>query len=301
MDIMAESGTQNTLHPDQIIPGTEAEYAAGVNNPDPRNVNPQLLGTDSTIMSMNYGATGAFPALKRSMLESLSDALIRELDSEANLQPSLARRLLQGNNNPSIDELYAAADSGSPRLSTFFSGASPIDNPEIIDQKVEELLSRMELLEPDAQYGQRAATEEIMAESGDLDAGTAEAVESREGDFDPMGRMAQLLDEIKWLAQIARMEDPVQSQKELLAFMQSTSEHVPEFVTTGAMTDAVRTSGVGSGGMAGDDPVSRRSLAPDFDPNVLKQLLDRDNPGGDTDMLMRLMGMAGPQPPRRNV
>lgn len=291
LEILAEASTLKPPHPSVIEPGTEGLIADIVNNPDLANIPGEDVMEPAINLAMMHGATSQMPALNRTLREQLAEAIIAQLDSNARLQPTLARMMLRGTNMPTVDDLYGL-EGGVPRLSNFFEGASPVDNPDVIRGKVEQLMSNLESSRPLLREGEEGALlEELSKQEGSVDESYMPFI-NEEDDLGTTPQINSLLRALLSLTEGGRVSSAILDASENGA--------LPRGAMQGSIIDALITSGIGSGRkVAGQDPTQRRSLAPDMDAQRVRRVMETQG-GGDVDLLMRLMGLQN-QSPRGGV
>jgi len=286
LDILAESGTYNLPHPDVVAPGDMGRVQDVVNNPSIEGVGAENLLDEAFQLAVGSGGSGQIPALRRALLEALSDAHISQLDTEAKVNPTMARLAMGPNQGYELDDIMGLS-SPPPSLSGYFASSSPVDNPDVMTQQVNTLLSNLDRAMPQIDYGEKAAAMDIAAESiGPMDAEFGRAFDAAEGT--QTDTLRALLQDIHHLSIISKM-DPEESMPQLLQLLGNTT--VPEDRIFQAVMQALALSGVGSGKRAAHvDPVSRRSLAPDLNFPAIRQSAESDNPEADIDLMMRMMG-----------
>lgn len=298
MQLLAEVSTLQPPHPDLIPRQQQGSIRDLVNNPQWNNKLMDQPDLAEVALNLSLGEGGGYlPKLNRSMIESLSDAHLRQLDTEADLNPSLSRMLMQQSEEPGMFELMDQAMPAA-KLSSYFGGASPVDQPDVIQAKVEELLAKLDQLLPETDYGKRASVEEIITESEPYTADHERGLEM--SDMNSQDGLRKLLRDIRLLSKIAQ-QPTGPDQVDALRFLLSKSDTLPQYLLEGGMANGLLTSGLGqTRRVPGLDPASQHSLAPDIDPQALQQLAQRQDPEADTDLMLEMMGLA-PNRARRNV
>lgn len=293
MDILMEAATQDPKylpHPDimdQLDPTYRQGFVDQTNRPDLFG-QPEDAMSQAIQLAFRTGGTGIFPALRRTLLQNLADAHISQLDTEAAVHPTMARLLMQDPNaEPTIHDIMDTATE-APKLSSHFQGASVVDNPDVINTKVQELLDRLNAQDPNRQYGDQAAVRDMIAETQPVDEGFDPYIRAQNPDSS--GPLRHVLDTIR------RLADPNIDANSLVDILAGGG--ASEDKLKNAVLEAIQTSNIGSGRhVPGMDPSTRASLAPDISPMAMNRQL---GPAEDPAMLMSLMGL-GATRPRRNV
>lgn len=294
LDLMTEGATTTTPPPDVVPPEDMPWMEQLINNPSLGELPEEVMSPAMLQLVMQHGATGSMPGLKRSLMDQVAQTLIRQLDFEAAAAPSLSRRLLQSSAEPGIDELFAMSGD-APKLSSFFQGHDPLRRPDQTYAGVETLLARLEEIEPVQQDARALDIEERMVNRGGVADPWNEHVTQRMAQKNPgTARIRTLLEQLAHVGQIGQMGDPTTARDQLMVLLSGMADSVSPTNFDNTLLAALAESGIGSGRqMPGADPTTSRSLAPDFDPRLLRDQIVGGS-GTDPDLIMRLMGM-GPR------
>lgn len=288
-ELLREMITLQPPHPSTFPPEELERVRDVVNNPQDFEPPPEMGVNPANKVLGKLAAGGIAPGARRALIERFHEALLQELDAAfTGPGQTMGHMFARQGELPTMQDIYASS-AGPARPSEFFQGTSPIEQPDLIQARVNELLLQLEQIDPAVREGEVSATEQIVAEQTPLTPELSADAEYVTGDLSQAtARPQEILHSISVVAQAARDNDFGTIQ----AVMQAGI--VPEPVMMQVLLDAFNTSGLGSGRrVPGLDPAASRSLAPDLDPQAVAA---QQAPGTDTDLILQMLGLGRMQP-----
>lgn len=290
MEILMEAATHHPPNPRHLDPEDMSSVKSVVNSPVTQGVPEEELLEALLNFTKIHADTGTFPGFSRVLRERLSDMLISSLDTEAKLNPTLSRMLMNPGDDLSVDSIMAL-EGGPAKLSNAFNLASPLDSPDQLSGIASSMLEKLKQAQPDVKYGAVTSLLENTARNspvGDLDEAIANNMHSAGPELDTL---TASLSTLKTLG-----DDPESSLTDVINTVLASNISPQRLLQT--LIEALEMSGIGSGQRRpGMDLSTEASLAGDIDPTGLVQNIYGSE---DPDLIFNLMGM-NRQFPRRGA
>lgn len=290
-ELLLEAATLRPAHPGDMTAAEQARVAQIVNDPSFTNVPPEILGPAAGNLGIVAGASGMIPELGNNVLTQLVRELLKRLDVEGRVSPTVARGLTSETTEPSVMDLLGAAESKTPFSSAF--GPEPTQDIEASTALAQQMLGRLRGMEPDILHGERSAIEAELLPSGPPGADYTAAIEQATPGSSTGVEFNALLTDLLSLLDAARVGPSPEAAVGAAQTLQNQSL-APENIAS-ALIDAIRMSGSGGGPASNFDPVARRSLAPAIDAGMLNRMLQAQGQE-DTDFIIRMMGLTPNRP-----
>lgn len=299
MQILAEAATLNPPHPGQLNAGQQGRLEDIVNNPSEDNIPQEAFTKVLSYFLANHGVSGTMPGVRRALLDELANAQMGRIDKYAQGNPTLARMILQGGGQePNLDALTALSDPKPPRLSEFFRGMTPTSNPAEMSDKLDELYKLVYQLQPQAEAGRSDSRLSTLAKDSNIGPEQDKMVNAAPDDgldplLTPMGNLSTLIGLGDTTGEAAQTHDLA----DIISEVQANPAEAARMIQ--ALTNAIRTSNVGSGWkLPGLDPSASRSLAPDFNPSQLGPAVGASPDSANPDFMMQMLGLTRTLPQR---
>lgn len=282
-EILLETATLRPPPESIMTPEEQAAVRNAVNNPQMSNVPPELLNEPA--LRMGHRATsGEMPVLSENVYNELLNQLIRQLDTEGRVSPTIGRSLTAETSEPSVMDLIGQAGSGRQFSDSF--GPNPGSDPTT-GPRIEQMLERLQAVEPEALGGDRSAIEEMIAGDGGTSPGLERTINDQVTSSSSANQFYALLNQLRELHQMSQGPQGFSTSGKLMDFISNSTLSQDEHIN--ALLAAIRRAG--SGQQEGAfDPTQVRSLAPTLNPEAVQGNLEYEGQN-DPDLIMRLMGL----------
>lgn len=283
-EILLEAATLRPPPQEIMTPEEQQAVRSITNNPTRDRVPPELLNDPATDLA-SHGVAGLMPEVGNNVYDEIVQSLIRELDIQGKVYPTIARGISSDNSTPSVLDMMGARGGGDNFALAF--GENPARNPEGSLGQIEQMLARLTEMEPNIAAGERSAIEGIATEQGTptdpyLEGAIADRMETPQASSPFFGLLNELRNVLTTSQQGRNPESAIK------LFDQLDQSRLGEVEQIEAMIRAMTLSGTGA--RPGSDPEAMQSLAATIDPNVMRRRLTASQQP-DPSLIMRLMGL----------